>query len=138
MSLFEWLGESLNPGGVGGVGHHENRRTRTRWGAICTGVIALGVCLLPFIGVVSQELSLERAGIRLAVESVYLVIAYHLKPEPDTDNLGVFGMFDHPFRYSDDINRFLLFFLIALFPGRLLSIGLVDFVRAFRRSGVER
>ena len=41
---------------------------------------------------------------------------------------------DNPFRITDDLNRFLLFLKIALIPGRLIGIGLVDFIRAFRSA----
>ena len=40
----------------------------------------------------------------------------------------------HPFRISDDTNRFLLFLAIVLIPGRLLAIGVVDLFLAFRRA----
>jgi len=139
MSLFEWLGESFNPGSVGGVTSHDNDRSRTRLGAICTGVVALGLCSLPFfVGVGRNGLSLERVGITLAVESIYIALAYYLKPEPDMENIGwLGGLMDHPFRYSDDVNRFLLFVAVVLFPGRLIGIGLVDFFRAFRQNETE-
>lgn len=46
------------------------------------------------------------------------------------------GLIDHPFRYSDDINRLLIFLSLLLLPGRMVAMGLIDFARAFRRSGV--
>ena len=68
----------------------------------------------------------------LIFEVPYLLLAYFVKPLPDRSNLGWFGGWvNNPFRVSDNLNRFLLVLLLVLFPGRLLSIGLADFVRVF-------
>lgn len=69
----------------------------------------------------------------------YLVAGYFLRPHPRYDNLGwAGGMIDNPFRYSDDYNRWLFFLLIVLYPGRILSIWMVDFIflifRVFKRK----
>jgi hypothetical protein len=46
-------------------------------------------------------------------------------------NLGWFGgRMDNPFRYSDDINRFMLFLKVLFIPGRLLGIGITDLIKA--------
>jgi len=44
------------------------------------------------------------------------------------------GLVDHPFRYSDDVNRILLFLLVILLPGRFLSETFVDLLRLIRHS----
>jgi hypothetical protein len=59
---------------------------------------------------------------------IYLPLGYFIRPRPRMDNLGLFGPFiGNPFRYSDDLNRFLLNLMIMLFPGRLVSTWIVDF-----------
>lgn len=53
---------------------------------------------------------------------LYLVVGYFLRPRPNLDNVGLAGgLIDHPFRWSDDGNRFLWQLQIALFPGYLLA-----------------
>lgn len=130
--------ESYNPGNVGDVEKHENRRKRTRGGAVFTGVISFGILLTPVYLIASNAGdgdAFSFAMITLAVEAVYLFIAYFVNPKPDTSNLGwCGGLMDNPFRISDDFNRSLLFFAVILYPGRLLAIGVVDFFRAFWAS----
>jgi hypothetical protein len=62
------------------------------------------------------------AGIALA----YALVGHFVRPQADTSNLGWAGIFDNPFRYSDDINRFLLFLSILLWPGRFVIESLID------------
>ncbi|WP_266213722.1 hypothetical protein [Paraliomyxa miuraensis] len=63
------------------------------------------------------------SGILLA----YLLVAYFIRPRPDFDNIGwLGGLIDNPFRYSDDINRFLMFLMVVLLPGRFVSDSLVE------------
>lgn len=135
--LFEWLGERINPGPVGQLSEHKNERTRTRLSAILTGLLALLFAALPLYffyryGHSGRGLWAEVFFI-FSIEVLYLGIAYVLKPEPDTSNLGWFGgMMDHPFLISDDYNRFLMILAVLLFPGRLISIGIVDFFYAIK------
>ena len=76
-----------------------------------------------------QVRTLEGTAIAAGLTLLYLVIAYLVHPQPDTSNIGwLGGLMDHPFRYSDDINRFLIFLVIALWPGRFVSESLVDVV----------
>ena len=58
---------------------------------------------------------------------IYLLTAYIFRPKPDMNNLGYLGGFiNKPFDYSDDINRFLLFLKIILYPGVLISETIKD------------
>lgn len=135
--LIEWLGERINPGPVGQFVEHENERTRTRLSAILTGLLAFFFAALPLYffyryGHSGRGLWAELFFI-FSIEILYLGIAYVLKPEPDASNLGWFGgMMDHPFRISDDYNRFLVLLSVLLFPGRLIGIGIVDFYGAIK------
>jgi len=54
----------------------------------------------------------------------YVVVGTLLRPEPDLSNVGLLGgLIDHPFRLSDDVNRFLIFLLVFLWPGRVIGGG---------------
>ena len=128
--LLEWLGERINPGSVGRIDVHENERTRSRWSVIVLGVVALIVAVLPLYFFYRYGSSGRGQWAEIffifSIEIMYLGLAYWLKPEPDTRNLGWFGWMDNPFRISDDYNRFLFVFAALLLPGRLVSIGIVD------------
>ncbi len=134
MSLFEWLCERNNPHPVGEVGGYGNCRDRSRLSCIITGFISIAVTCLGPILYMQQDLDADwRIALGIFVGTcIYAAAGYSLKLSPNYDNMGwAGGLFDNPFRYSDDVNRTLLFFKIALVPGRLLGIGFVDFMRLF-------
>lgn len=71
--------------------------------------------------------ALLHAGIGCLGLGIYCVLAYFLRPRPNHDNLGIAGgLVDHPFRYSDNINRQLVSLVVVLWPGRYLAESLVD------------
>ncbi len=75
----------------------------------------------------------------LVFELIYLPLGYFVRPKPRMDNLGLFGPFiGNPFRYSDDLNRMLLSWMIMLFPGRLVAIWFVDFFRMLYLLATKR
>lgn len=58
---------------------------------------------------------------------VYTGIAFFIRPEPNTDNLGIAGGgMNDPFQYSDNINRLLWRAHCALGPGRFTAETLLD------------
>jgi hypothetical protein len=139
MSFFEWLGESYDPGPSGDTqfgprdrGHRSRANVLTRVG-ISLGLLGgFGYMMDVQIG------SWDFADYRNTAVGVffYSFVAYFVHPEPDTSNIGwLGGLIDHPFRYSDDVNRFLMFLLIFLLPGRFLSESFVDLMRLIRHSG---
>lgn len=139
MSLFEWLGESYDPGPSGET--HFGPRDRGRRSR-ATVLIRAGICLSLLGGLgylMHQEMGIrDFADYRNTAVGVffYSFVAYFVHPEPDTSNMGMFGgLMDHPLRYSDDVNRFLLFFLVFLLPGRFLSESFVDLIRLIRHAG---
>ncbi len=130
MSLFEWLGEGFNPGGIGSVEFNgRDRGSRPRFAVILCFLIAATLLGLWFhlLWNVFELRSAKEPGIAVIASLAYLVFAYFVHPQPDMDNIGwLGGLFDHPFRYSDDINRFLIFLVIVLWPGRFIAESVVD------------
>lgn len=58
---------------------------------------------------------------------VYTGIAFLVRPEPDTDNMGIAGgLGNDPFQYSDNINRWLWNLHCLLGPGRFAAETLLD------------
>lgn len=56
----------------------------------------------------------------------YCLLGYFTDIKPKYDNMGIGGLIDNPFRYSDDINRTLFFFKVILSPGLLMSMSFVQ------------
>jgi len=132
-SLFEWLGESFNPGPVGSVNVGRPRR-----GGWARGVVlARGVIAVVLLGVVAGFLlaatggpDVRNAAIIAGVTMAYVVMGFFAHPRPDMSNLGwLGGLANNPFRLSDDMNRGLLFFSVALLPGRFVAESIVDLTR---------
>lgn len=130
MSLFEWIGESINPGSTGtfGIGGRD-RAPRPRWAIILCLVITLAMLggwfylLWQVFGLRSMR-PLGYAGLGTLA---YLAISYLVRPEPDLENLGwLGGLIDHPFRFSDDINRGMLLLAALLLPGQFIAEALLD------------
>ncbi|HEX5137012.1 MAG TPA: hypothetical protein VFY93_08580 [Planctomycetota bacterium] len=124
MGLFEWLGESFNPGPVGDVQVGARERRSSPPGA----VIVCAVISSALLGVWIHVLFATRHGglVGAAGTLVYLALAYFLHPAPDCSNLGwLGGRMDHPSRYSDDLNRFLLFLVAFLWPARFIAESFV-------------
>ena len=66
---------------------------------------------------------------------IYCLISYKVIPQSDTSNIGLLGgLIDHPFRYSDDINRFLILLSILLYPGRFIATTLILFIILFMKK----
>jgi hypothetical protein len=60
---------------------------------------------------------------------LYIIVGTLVQPKPDLDNLGLLGgLIDHPLRLRDNLNRFLLFLLIILMPGRFIGTGILGLV----------
>jgi len=133
MGLLGLFGESFNPGPTGDVkiGGSE-RPPRSNGEASVRFAVAVVMLLGALVGVfaLAWPVTLATAAIILGVAAVYLVLGYFVRPRANMDNLGwAGGLFDNPFRWSDDFNRSLLFFQVFLFPGRFIAESIVDFFR---------
>jgi|GEM_PF-1046945 len=129
MSMFEWIGEAINPGPVGDVEGRPPQVVRHRVWSFVLGLIGwtlLGVWIFflwRWTGI--QQWKWFAGG--LIGTFLYLLVGYFIMPRPDYSNLGWFGgVIDHPFRYSDDLNRSLVFLRIVLLPGRIWAMALVN------------
>jgi hypothetical protein len=134
--LFEWLFERRNPGPVGRVDGPPERWTGHA--GFYRGLLAL-VLLAAWIWFVASGWPNTDDRLTAGVLTVlYLALAYAAAPRPDMSNIGLWGTpINHPFRFTDNINRMQAFFLVALAPGRLVSAGLVDLLHLVRAGRVE-
>jgi len=131
MGIFEWFGESFNPGSIGGVSFSENYEVENKSSngmVLFKFILSLVVVGVGYYLIFTKLWSFSMANFfktNLLV-CIYLAIALLITPRPDYSNLGLLGgILDHPFRYSDDINRFILFFVILLYPGKFIVRSIV-------------
>lgn len=141
MGLLEWIGEGFSPGPRGDVSFGGWQPDRPRGSVIVRAVVAL--ILLGGAWFVILRLLWPPSGTALlttlGATLLYLFIAYYVRPEPDTDNLGLFGgLIDHPFRWSDDWNRTLLFLKVVLWPGAFVAESLVGLLGLMRGRAAGR
>jgi predicted membrane channel-forming protein YqfA (hemolysin III family) len=136
MGLLEYLLERKNPGNVGSIESNSEPINRV---SIPLLVVKSIIALLLLGG-----LFYITAGDRIGVGNVivygiimllYCSISYHVIPKPDTSNVGLFGgLVDHPFKFTDDLNRFLIFLSILLYPGRFIATTFLQVIQLFKRN----
>lgn len=143
MSMLEWIGESVSPGPTGSIElGGETRPSRASGLQVLFQLALAGLLVGGALWLVFGPIGVERTSHNLTVALVitfsYLGIAWLIRPRPDMSNLGWGGgLIDDPFRYSDDLNRNLLFFSLLLMPGRFVAECLVDAI-AFPFGGAAK
>lgn len=132
MSIFELIGEKHNPGQFGRLDVEPPDRPPPGPRALraVVALAALGGWVAYLVVSSGSTQGLILGGVLTAL---YLAASAFLRPEPDYSNMGFMGgLVNHPFRYSDNINRFLLLLKILLTPGRLIVAGLLDLASSVR------
>ena len=134
MSIFEWLGERNSPGPVGGVDHGDAEPSHWHPSVIVArGAVAVALLVGAIWWTVTASDSGENVAQILMVLAGYLAIAYWLMPRPNYENVGwAGGLIDHPFQWSDDVNRMLVAVKVVLWPGRFVTVGIRDLFRLTR------
>lgn len=123
MSLFELLGEKKNPGSIGGFEKSSRVKIDLNLSTLLLKTIPLvGALTWIYITVSDRTFNLKLLAIMIMILFLYGLAGYWINPKPDYNNIGwLGGLIDHPFRFSDDINRHLIFMKIFLLPGRALA-----------------
>ncbi|MCK4983450.1 MAG: hypothetical protein KAS17_11035, partial [Victivallaceae bacterium] len=81
------------------------------------------------------QFNIKNFGITTGALIVYCLIAYFIRPQPDTDDMGLCGgMIDNPFSYSDDHNRFLMSLKYVLIPGCFFSESTINMFLLLRNK----
>jgi len=131
MGLFEWLGEKFNPGPVGTVRNDDDDSWQPGSKVLVWILTLLGVGIFVFF-VWSILQSEDQWQWTLALV-VYLFLARLLTPRPDHSNMGwAGGIIDHPFRISDDFNRWLFVFALLLLPGKIVLYAFQTILNTIR------
>ena len=130
---FDYAHEYDNRDTVGSIEINDTYVTRRKplWLVLLK---LLGMALMVAVGVGLAWPSLSRvlppvqaAAVIAGGILIYSGLAFFVRPEPNTDNLGYCGgMQDNPWKLSDDYNRGLLDLHMALGPGRYFAETLLD------------
>lgn len=128
MSLFEWIGECFNPGPIGSIKIGKKEKiSRTNGIVLLRLILALIITAAMFYYAFTKIFEFNFVNVFIGVEgfTIYLIVSYFVRPKSDVSNIGWFGgLMGHPFRISDDINRFILFLEIILWPGSFIAESL--------------
>lgn len=134
MSLFEWWGERNNRSAVGQVVSDVPLPVTASAGELYARGFFGAVFIVVAVLLLAQT---ENPELWLVLFFAYLVLAYRVRVQPDYSNVGLMGGFiDHPFRWSDDINRQLAFLRIVLMPGRFAVGSVRDAIQRARGKRV--
>ena len=134
MSIFEWFFEKDNPGPTGSIETYHHKLYWPRIWIIIAGIAALAVVIF-FIYYVPfnrfKNFEMGEACVAILFGLAYLVTSYYIYIKPDYDNMGFLGFINNPFKYTDDVNRFMIFFQAVLLPGKIISIPIVNMFSLF-------
>jgi hypothetical protein len=134
MSIFEILAEYGRTKPQGSI---ETGLPEAEGGSVGT-VVARAVGALLAIGLAVHAVVREAQGpfgslVPSGLLAAYLLASAFVSPKPETGNLGIAGgLFDHPLRFSDDINRTLLLLAVLLAPGKWAIGALIEGVQLAR------
>lgn len=136
MGLLELFFESRNPGPVGTIDDGGPPPMIARsWVIYARGLAGLAIIL------VGSDIVLKSGDVwpASAIFAFYLLLSFWFVPKPDYSNIGLArGLFDHPLRWSDDMNRTLAFLAAITWPGRFAVSGLRDAINLARGKPVNR
>jgi len=125
------MGEQFRPGPVGRLRRDEEPAWHPSNRFVVWVITLLGIGI--FSVLVWQLLQWDKPWEGVLLLSVYLLLAWLFSPRPDTSNMGWFGgLLNNPFRISDNVNRWLLFFALFLLPGKLVLYAFQILVNTFR------
>ena len=134
MSIFEYLFERKKSGNVGSF---EKSKLSIKHVSIPILLLKLFISIFMVYGLfyitVSQSLNFINMMIFLLILFGYCLLSYKFIPRPDKSNMGLLGgIIDHPFRYTDDLNRVLILFLVLMYPGRFITLTALQIMMQFK------
>jgi hypothetical protein len=138
MSIFEWFIEKDNPNPTGDFKDREppHQDDPVNWVALIIGqaMFWYGLYCIVFKNW-SGIIDVQNVSVIIAFFLTYIALGYKIDVEPNYDNMGWFGVFDNPFRYTDDVNRWLFFFKIILYPGYLMGESFIQVWKLLFKNG---
>jgi len=136
MGILEYLFEKNNPGKVGNVQKNKQSIEHVSIPLLLFKLfVSTFIVYILFYITVLQNYNYIYTPIFIIIIFAYCLLSYKFIPRPDKSNLGLFGgMIDHPFRYTDDLNRMLIVLLVLMYPGRFISITVIQTLMIVKRT----
>ena len=133
MGFFEFLGEYYNPGPAGSLEpRQDGPRPPKKWVILLWGLLSIAALSILLYWMIESATSMRGLLIGMVLLGLYLLAGFYLQLRVPSDNIGLWGTpVDHPFRISDDMNRFLIIVAVFLFPGKLISQGVYHLYHLF-------
>jgi hypothetical protein len=134
MGILEYIFERKNPGNVGGIQKNTQPIKHVSIPLLITRLfISSFIVYGLFYLTVMNQINLINIMTFIIILLVYCLISYKVIPTPDTSNVGLLGgLIDHPFRYTDDLNRGLMLLFILLYPGRFISTTIIQLLQRIK------
>lgn len=134
MGLLEYFFERKNPGKVGTIESNMEPIDRISIPLLIAKLVFVLLILGGLLYITSgPNISVGNVVVFVIIMFLYCTISYQVIPKPDMSNIGLFGgLVDHPFKFTDDLNRFLIFLSILLYPGRFIATTFLQFVQVFK------
>ncbi|WP_066501316.1 hypothetical protein [Abyssisolibacter fermentans] len=134
MGLFEILFEKFNPGGIGKIEKFSNKPKETNIIILLLKlIISILIIWFLFHITIRYKTNAENIIKFIIILFIYCLISYMIVPKPDYSNIGWFGgLINNPFRFSDNLNRMLIFLMFLLYPGRFIAITFVQTFHLFK------
>ena len=134
ISLLELLAERRNRHPLGTI---DTSPATSKQGSkafvLFRGLLAISLLVLAFTIILLSDSSAGEMVVWLLLLALYLAIGFSLHPKPEYRNVGLLGgLLDHPFRFTDDLNRFLVFLMVFLWPARFVTQSIRDMASLFR------
>jgi hypothetical protein len=134
MGLIEIIGELIRPGKVGTVDITKRKREKHIGWLIVKTILSIAIVTVLYYLIYGKSFHTKELLLYITIMAVYSAAGYFILPKPDYTNIGwLGGIFDNPFKISDDINRMLIFVMILLMPGRLISTTVLSWIDLFKK-----
>lgn len=135
MGMFEYFFERKRPKTVGSIDKNKKSIPPIRTPLLLFKlVVSIGMLAGIFYATLFQNLNIINTIIFIIALLIYCFISYNYIPQPNYSNMGLFGgLIDHPFKFSDDVNRMLRLLLVLLYPGRFIATTMIQTLIAVRR-----
>lgn len=129
MGLIEIIGEMIKPGKMGTIDITKRKREKHIGMLIVKTILSIAFVTGLYYLIFGFTFHRKESLIFVAVIAVYSIAGYFILPKPDYTNVGwLGGIFNNPFRISDNINRMLIFAMVILMPGRLISSTILSWI----------
>lgn len=133
MGLKEILSELKKPGKIGTIDKIKRKNEKHIGMLIIKTILSLAIITGLYYVILGNSFHIQKFLVFVAVMALYSAAGYYILPKPDYSNIGWFGgLFDNPFKISDDINRMFIFVMVLLMPGRLISTTVLSWIDLFK------